>query len=128
MASSEIPVIGPVLSKVFGNRNERIVKRYTTRVDAIGALEAETRQLTDEQLRAKLEEFRTRHDDGAKPDDLLVEVFAVAREVMDRAVGIRNIFNPNAGFDPSVLSAEGQQLFAEYKAKIDAIEPSPTAG
>ena len=128
MASAEIPVVGPLLSKVFGSRNERIVKRYTTRVDAIGALETETRKLTDTQLRAKLEEFRTRYDDGAKPDDLLVEVFAVAREVMDRAVGIRNIFNPESGFDPSVLSERGQQLFAETKAKIDTLEPAEPEG
>ena len=128
MASSEIPVVGPLLSKVFGSRNERIVKRYTTRVDAIGALEPEIRALTDAQLRAKLDEFRTRYDDGAKPDDLLVEVFAVAREVMDRAVGIRNIFNPDSGFDPSVLSARGQQLFAETKAKIDTLEPAEPEG
>ncbi len=128
MASSEIPVIGPVLSKVFGSRNERIVKRYTNRVDAIGALEPEMRKLTDTELRAKIEEFRTRYDEGTKPDEMLAEVFAVAREVMDRAVGIRNIFNPEYDFDPSILSSRGQELFAEYKAKIETIEPAEPEG
>ncbi len=128
MASSEIPVVGPILAKVFGSRNERIVKRYTNRVDAIGELEPQMRKLTDEQIRAKLEEFRTRFDDGTKPDDMLIEVFAAAREGMDRAVGIRNIFNPEHKFDPSVLSAEGQRLFAECKARIDALEPAEPDG
>ena len=128
MASSEIPVVGPILSKIFGSRNERVVKRYTTRVDAIGALEPEMRKLTDAQLRAKLDEFRNRYDQGTKPDDMLVEVFAVAREGMDRAVGIRNIFNPSAGFDPSVLSSTGQRLYNETKAKIDALEPAEPEG
>ncbi len=128
MASSEIPIVGPILSKVFGSRNERIVKRYTNRVDAIGALEPQMRKLTDAQLRDKLDEFRTRHDEGAKPDELLVEVFAAAREGMDRAVGIRNIFNPEHNFDPSVLSEKGQQLYAQCKAQIDALEPVEPEG
>ncbi|MGV6813557.1 MAG: preprotein translocase subunit SecA, partial [Phycisphaerales bacterium] len=128
MASSEIPLIGPVLSKVFGSRNERIVKRYTTRVDAIGKLEPQMRQLTDAQLRAKIDEFRQRFDNGEKPDDLLIEVFAVAREGMDRAVGIRNIFNPDAGFDPSVLNESAQKLYAETKAQIEALEPAKPEG
>lgn len=128
MASSEIPVIGSLLSKVFGSRNERIVKRYTTRVDAIGARESEMRVLTDAQLRAKLEEFRNRFDEGEKPDDLLVEVFAAAREGMDRAVGIRNIFNPDAGFDPSVLNESAQVLYNRVKAQVDALEPAKAEG
>ncbi len=124
MASSEIPVVGKLLSKVFGSRNERIVKRYTTRVDAIRALEPQMRVLTDAQLKGKIEEFRQRHDDGAKTDDLLVEVFAAAREGMDRAVGIRNIFNPEAGFDPSVLSESAQALYAQVNAEIAKLEPA----
>jgi preprotein translocase subunit SecA len=128
MASSEIPVIGSLLSKVFGSRNERIVKRYTTRVEAIGQLESQMRELTDAELKGKLVEFRTRHDDGEKPDDLLVEVFAAAREGMDRAVGIRNVFNPEADFDPSVLSESGQRHYAEVKAQLDQLEPVDPVG
>jgi preprotein translocase subunit SecA len=128
MASSEIPVIGSLLSKVFGSRNERIVKRYTTRVDAIGAFEPKMRELTDAQLRAKLDEFRNRFDDGEKPDDLLVEVFAAAREGMDRAVGIRNIFNPEAGFDPSVLNESAQTIYKQIKDQIDTLEPAKAEG
>lgn len=128
MASSEIPVIGPILSKLFGSRNERVVKRYTTRVEQIGALEPEMRQLTDAQLRAKTEEFRTRYDNGEKPVDLLIEVFAVARETMDRAVGIRNIFNPEANFDPSRLPDSVRATYDRIKAQADSTEPSQPTG
>ncbi len=128
MASSEIPVIGTLLSKVFGSRNERVVKRYTTRVEAIGTFEPAMRALTDAQLKAKLEAFRDRFDNGEKPDDLLIEVFAAAREGMDRAVGIRNIFNPEAGFDPSVLNDAAQALYKQVKAEVDALEPAKAEG
>ena len=128
MASSEIPVVGKLLSKVFGSRNDRFVKRYTTRVEAIGALESDMRKLTDAQLKGKLEEFRTRFDNGAKPDDLSTEVFAAAREGMDRAVGIRNIFNPESKFDPKVLSESAQALFAQVKAQVDQLEPADPLG
>ena len=128
MASSEIPVIGPILSKIFGSRNERIVKRYTSRVDEIGTYEPAMRKLTDAQLKAKLEEFRDRYDNGEKTEDLQVEVFAAAREGMDRAVGIRNIFNPEAGFDPSVLNPSAQKIYDTVQAQIELLEPAPAEG
>ena len=128
MASSEIPVVGKLLSKMFGSRNERIVKRYTTRVEAIRELEPSMRKLTDDQLRGKIEEFRKRFDNGEKPDDLLTEVYAAAREGMDRAVGIRNIFNPEAGFDPSVLNPSMQTLYKQIQDKISQLEPAEPVG
>ncbi|MFI4897746.1 MAG: hypothetical protein ACIARR_07965, partial [Phycisphaerales bacterium JB059] len=123
MASNDIPLIGPLISKIAGSRNERVVKRYTSRVAQIAELEPRMRVLTDEQLRGKLEELRRRHDEGARSDELQIEAFAVAREAMDRHVGIRNIFNPEHGFDPSVLSESGQKLYAETKAAMDARAP-----
>ncbi|MFW5652422.1 MAG: hypothetical protein ACOC0P_00100, partial [Planctomycetota bacterium] len=100
---SNIPLVGPLLAKVFGTRNERFVKRHLGQVEAITALEPEMRQLTDEQLRNKVDEFRTRFQNGETESQLLTEVFAVGREVMDRAVGIRNIFDPALDFDSSQL-------------------------
>ena len=128
MASSEIPVIGPVLGRLFGTANERIVKRYTTRVDAINGLEPEMRRLTDGEIRGKLGAFRERHDQGEKSEDLLIEVFAAAREAMDRNVGIRNIFNPDHAFDPSALSDAGRALYEATKAEMDARDPAEPAG
>ncbi|MFG0258060.1 MAG: preprotein translocase subunit SecA, partial [Phycisphaerales bacterium JB043] len=122
-----IPVIGGILNAMFGSRNERLVKKYTQRVDAINALESETRQLTDAELRAKTEEFRQRIKNGTSATDLLIEVFAVAREAMDRAVGIRNIFNPDHAekFDPSQLPDDIRELYEQTKAQMDACEPAP---
>ena len=128
MAHSDIPLLGPILSKVFGSRNERFVKRYTQRVEAIGALEPQMRALTDAQLRAKVTEFRERIDAGVKPEDILAEVFAAAREGMDRAVGIRAIFNPEFKFDASKLPDDARRIFDEVKAKIDALEPAAPDG
>ena len=77
-----VPVISPALRKVFGTRNERLVKRYLRIVDQVSALEGEISKLTDAQLRAKTDEFRKRIEEGEKARDLIPEVFAVAREAM----------------------------------------------
>ncbi|MBX3387742.1 MAG: preprotein translocase subunit SecA [Phycisphaeraceae bacterium] len=119
-AESGIPLIGPILNRIIGTRNERFVKRYTQRVEAINALEAQTRRLTDEQIRGKYAELRVRAEAGAKAPDLLVEAFAVAREAMDRAVGIRNVFNPRLveQFDVTALSAEVRAMHEQILARI----------
>src|SRR5262249_50271022 len=75
MAEQGIPVIGPLLNRIIGTRNERFVKRYTQRVEAINGLEQSVRQMTDAQIRAMLAEFRDRLAKGTKPDDLLDEAF-----------------------------------------------------
>jgi len=69
---------------VFGSRNERLVREYMERVQAINALEPEMQVLSDEALRAKTDEFRRRYRDGETLDDLLPEAFAVAREAAAR--------------------------------------------
>jgi len=123
-----IPLIGPILNKLIGSRNERFVKRYTTRVEQIGAYEAEVSKLTDQQLRERMLGLRERCDNGEKIEDLVPEVFGLAREAMDRAVGIRNIFNPDAGFDPEWLPEAARALYHETKAKMDAAEPAEPTG
>tara|TARA_R110000782_G_scaffold54637_12_gene115550 strand:- start:3785 stop:7882 length:4098 start_codon:yes stop_codon:yes gene_type:complete len=128
MAHSDIPVLGPVLSKIFGSRNERFVKRYTQRVEAIGALEEQTRALTDAQLREKVTEFRERVDAGARAEEILPEVFAVAREGMDRAVGIRSIFNPELNFDADRLKPAARAMYDRVKSQAEAMEPAAPDG
>ncbi|MFI4861832.1 MAG: preprotein translocase subunit SecA [Phycisphaerales bacterium JB063] len=115
-------------TKVFGSRNERVIKRYRQRVEQINALEPKIRQLTDAELGQKTAEFRERIAGGEPAKAMLPEVLAVAREAMDRFVGIRNIFNDEFGFDPSRLPAELQGVYAEIKAKADALEPQPVLG
>jgi preprotein translocase subunit SecA len=128
MSKQDIPLIGPILNRIIGTRNERFVKRYLQRVRVIGDLEPQVRKLSDAQLRVKTEEFRTRIDKGEKPEAVMNEVFAVAREAMDRAVGIRNIFNPAHAFDPGRLSSEGQALYARVSEQIAQTPPAPPSG
>ena len=96
MAEQGIPFIGPILNRIIGTRNDRFVKKYTQRVNAISEMEPRVVMLTDAELRGKVHELRKKVDGGTKADDLIVEAFAYAREAMDRGVGIRNIFNPKA--------------------------------
>ena len=68
------------LTKIFGSRNDRLIKQYRRKVAAINKLEPEMKALSDEQLKAKTAEFRQRLADGASLDSLLPEAFAVVRE------------------------------------------------
>ena len=127
-----IPVIDWFVRITMGTKNQRDVKRYNKIVEATNALEPAVRRLNDAQLRAKTEEFRTRCDGGEKPYAMIPEIFAVAREAMDRGVGIRNIFNParNADlnhdglvnaedrFDASLLPADVRKLYDETVATM----------
>ncbi len=114
--------------KVFGSRNDRLLKRYSRRVIEINALEPTISKLSDAELHAKTASFRRRFKDGESIDSLQTEVMAVAREVMDRAVGIRNIFNPEAKFDPSLLPASARGLYERIRAEADALEPQEVLG
>ena len=73
-------MIGAVARKLFGSSNERRIRTYRPRVDAINALEKEIEQLSDEALRARTEEFKKKLADGATLDDILVPAFATVRE------------------------------------------------
>jgi len=66
-----------VLKKIFGSRNDRLIRQMSKRVKKINALEEEIQKLSDEQLKAKTEQFRASIEDGASLDDLLNEAFAV---------------------------------------------------
>jgi preprotein translocase subunit SecA len=116
------------MTKVFGSRNDRLIKAYRRRVEAINALESQMRQLTDAELRGKTDEFRQRHQRGEATSELLPEVMAVSREVMDRTVGIRNIFDPQYAFDPSRLPDQARQLYEQTQQKIDQLEPEAVLG
>ncbi len=123
-----IPVVSGLARKVFGTRNERLVKRYLGIVNSVSDHEAEVRLLDDAALREKTAEFKRRHEAGEKTSDLQPEAFAVAREAMDRAVGIRTIFDPDIEFDPNVLSGEARSLYDSTKAAMDVAEPLPPTG
>ena len=123
-----VPIIGSVLKKTFGTRNDRMVKHYLSRVAKINALESDYVNLTDQELKAKTTEFRTRVRDGETAYDMIPEIFAVAREAMDRSVGIRNIFNPAEEFDRDTLPESVRALFDQTKATMEGIEDAPPEG
>ncbi|MBQ9968115.1 MAG: preprotein translocase subunit SecA, partial [Oscillospiraceae bacterium] len=75
--------------KIFGTRSERQIKRFIKQVDAILALEETYKQLTDEELKEKTQEFKNRLATGETLDDILVEAFATCREAADRVLGMR---------------------------------------
>ena len=79
-------MVTSLLRKVFGSRNDRILKRLQKNVNKINRLEPELEKLSDDQLRAKTDEFRKRYQDGETLDQLLPEAFAVAREGARRAL------------------------------------------
>ncbi len=82
--------IGAIAAKVFGSANDRKVKTYRPKVDAINALEPEIAKLSDAELRARTDMFRKQLADGADIDDLLVPAFATVREAAKRTLGQRH--------------------------------------
>ena len=122
-----IPVIDWFVRMTMGTKNQRDVKRYNRIVDATNDLEPAMRRLSDAELRAKTAEFRTRVAGGEKPYTLIPEIFAVAREAMDRGVGIRSIFNPEVVekglFDASRLPSDARALYDATLAAMRAAEP-----
>ncbi|MDX2203287.1 MAG: preprotein translocase subunit SecA [Hyphomicrobiaceae bacterium] len=82
--------IGAIAAKVFGSANDRKVKTYRPRVEAINALEPEIARLTDAELRARTDMFRKQLADGVALDDLLAPAFATVREAAKRTLGQRH--------------------------------------
>ncbi|MCU0950895.1 MAG: preprotein translocase subunit SecA, partial [Burkholderiaceae bacterium] len=83
-------MISGFLTRIFGSRNDRLVKTYHRNVERINALEPTMSALTDEQLKAKTAEFKQRIANGASLDELLPEAFAVVREASRRTLGMRH--------------------------------------
>ncbi len=82
--------VGKILVKVFGSRNERLIKAYSVIARQAWEFEEQIRRLDDERLRAKTGEFKAALKGGARPEDILPEVFAVVREAARRNVDMRH--------------------------------------
>ena len=78
-----------LFTKLFGTRSEREVKKLEPQVEAVMALKEPYKKLTDQELRAKTQEFKDRYASGETLDALLPEAFAVCREAADRVLGMR---------------------------------------
>jgi len=121
-------MITKLLSKVFGSRNERIVKRMRKTVEQINALESKFEALSDEQLQAKTAELRQRFAEGASLDDLLPEAFATVREASKRVFGMRHYdvqliggMVLHNGKIAEMKTGEGKTLMATLPAYLNAL-------
>src|SRR5690606_30591024 len=113
---------------IFGSANDRQVKKYQPRVDAINALEPEYAALSDDQLQAKTQEFRDQLAAGRKLDDLLVPAFATVREASKRVLGMRHfdvqliggmVLNERAIAE--MKTGEGKTLVATLAVYLNAL-------
>ena len=116
------------LKKLMGGGNDAQLKKLQKTVDAVEALQDEYRKLTDEQLRAKTEEFRARLQKGETEDDILPEAFATAREAAARVLGMRPYrvqvlggIVLHQGRIAEMKTGEGKTLVATLPAYLNAL-------
>ena len=123
-------MISGLLKKIFGSRNDRLIKQYTQTVRRINALEAGIAALSDEALRAKTDEFKKRYanGEGESLEDLLPEAFAVVREASQRVLGMRHFdvqliggMVLHFGKIAEMRTGEGKTLVATLPAYLNAI-------
>ncbi|MEO7404764.1 MAG: preprotein translocase subunit SecA, partial [Burkholderiales bacterium] len=121
-------MIQGVLKKIFGSRNDRLIKQYMRTVRTINALEPQTKALSDEALRAKTDEFRGRLAGGATLDAVLPEAFAVVREAGVRALNMRHFdvqlvggMVLHYGKIAEMRTGEGKTLVATLPAYLNAL-------
>ncbi len=121
-------MVSNLLKKVFGSRNERLVKRMSKRVAVINALEPEVEKLTDAELRDKTADFRRRLEEGAALADILPEAFAVVREAGRRVLGMRHFdvqliggMVLDDGKIAEMRTGEGKTLVATLAAYLNAL-------
>jgi len=116
------------LTRIFGSRNQRLLRQFSKVVARINEMAEDVEALSDEALRAKTDEFRGRYADGETLDDLLPEAFAVAREAAWRAVGLRPFdvqliggMVLHGGNIAEMRTGEGKTLVATLPAYLNAL-------
>ena len=121
-------MVSNFLSKIFGSRNERLIKRLGKSVVGINALEAGIAPLSDEALRAKTDEFRQALATGSSLQDILPEAFAVVREAGKRALNMRHFdvqliggMVLNDGKIAEMRTGEGKTLVATLAVYLNAL-------
>src|SRR4051812_31092180 len=99
--------INKVMTKIFGSRNERMIKSYRKRLAAINELEPEMRKLSDVQLKELGKSLERKLENKEITDmEVLPRAFAIMRESMDRQIGLRAAFNPEMKFDRESLPTQ----------------------
>src|SRR6202161_2724925 len=121
-------MIGAVARKLFGSSNDRRIRAFRPRVDAINALEAELEKLSDEELQARTEEFKKQLGEGATPDDILEPAFATVREASKRTLGQRHFdvqliggMVLHEGRISEMKTGEGKTLVATLPVYLNAL-------
>ncbi len=121
-------MISNVLKKVFGSRNDRLLKQYRATVQSINKLEAGIAKLSDDELRQKTDDFKRRFAAGETLDALLPEAFAVVREASVRALGMRHYdvqliggMVLHYGKIAEMRTGEGKTLMATLPVYLNAI-------
>ena len=125
-------MISGLLKKVFGSRNDRLIKEYSKTVQRINALEPTMQALSDEALHGKTAEFRNRFTAGETLDDLLPEAFAVVREAGVRTLGMRHFdvqliggIVLHSGKIAEMRTGEGKTLMATLPSYLNTISGKP---
>lgn len=118
-----------IFEKVFGTHSEKEIKRIQPLVDKVLALDESMQALSDNELRAKTDEFKKRLSDGETLDDLLVEAFAVVREAAVRTLGMKHYpvqimggILLHQGRIPEMRTGEGKTLVSTLPAYLNALE------
>src|SRR6202046_3581345 len=121
-------MIGALARKFFGSANDRRIKGYQSRVDAINAVEPEVSALSDEALKARTAEFREQLADGKTLDDILVPAFATVREAAKRTLGQRHFdvqlmggLVLHEGAIAEMRTGEGKTLVATLAVYLNAL-------
>src|SRR3989337_3015399 len=122
-------MVGTILRKFFGTKNDRELKRLWPMVEQITSLEAKVTNLSDEQLRDQTEEFKRRLQAGETLDDILPESFAVVREVSRRRLKMRHFdvqmlggIVLHEGKIAEMKTGEGKTLVATLPVYLNALE------
>jgi len=117
-----------LLTKIFGSRNDRLLKQYRKTVERINALESSLESLSDDELRGKTDLFRQRLAQGATLDDLLPEAFAVVREGSKRVMRMRHFdvqlmggMALHQGKIAEMRTGEGKTLTATLPVYLNAL-------
>lgn len=121
-------MLGTIVKKIFGTKNDRELKRMGKLVESINALADSVAQLDDEALAGRTAEFRQRCADGATLDELLPEAFAVVREAATRVLGLRHFdvqlmggLSLHEGRISEMRTGEGKTLTATLPAYLNAL-------
>jgi len=121
-----------ILNKLFGSRNQRLLRGYGKLVKSAATLEAEIKALSDDALRAKTDEFKRRLAEGDELDSLLPEAFAVVREASRRTLGLRHFDEQliggivlHEGKIAEMRTGEGKTLVATLPAYANALTGNP---